>query len=504
MTATGRERLRLLACVAAMAIASGVPLHAGARASRLLGDDAFITLTVARSLARGDGFGYRGDDVLATTSPMLAMLIGGACRVVPGADPADLAVWIGAIAWLATGWVVFGARRALGLGLWPASAIGVVVLCAGWTRYLGMEAHLFSLLLVGSVAFAAAGRPVTSGLTAGLCALTRGEGLLLLPLLVPAVRARACGDPGLGTPAARRLLRTAAAVAAGALVVLLPWALYAERAFGSPLPGTLSAKLAQASSGYWQPFAADLLWRWLPLWSGAWGRVEQAWAHPIWLLTAFGLVRGLRRDRWAAILAAWSLTYVLAYACLGVPSYPWYSLSVLFVLQVLAALGAARLAPDGSTRWAGAARRAASATAIAWLVLGAAFGRVESVRSDEGDPRARSYLGLASWLRQGAPSEASVAFMEVGYIGYFAPQPIVDLAGLVTPDVVPDVRRGDFAAGFYRHRPDLFVYLPEFDWALEAIRSDPRFAREYEPVATLPGPHDAPFTVYRRASPGGP
>jgi hypothetical protein len=93
-----------------------------------------------------------------------------------------------------------------------------------------------------------------------------------------------------------------------------------------------------------------------------------------------------------------------------------------------------------------------------------------------------------------------VAFVEVGYLGYFTPNPIEDLAGVVTPDAVPDVRRGDFAAAFFRHRPDVLVYLPDFDWALGRIVSDPRFLQAYQAVGSLPGPGARPFTLYRRAN----
>ena len=83
-------------------------------------------------------------------------------------------------------------------------------------------------------------------------------------------------------------------------------------------------------------------------------------------------------------------------------------------------------------------------------------------------------------------------------MGYYTDNRIVDLAGLVTADIVPHVAQGDFAWGFWRYEPDYYVYLPDFDWALASIRSDPRFDREYHSIAVLPGPGQTDFVIYKR------
>jgi hypothetical protein len=467
-----------------------MPLYAGAKASRLLGDDAFITLTYARSLATGQGFTYHGQPVLGTTTPLLAVLAGGALRLLPGRDAADLAVWLGAAAWLATGWVLFVGRRSLELDLWPATAIAVLTLLAGWTHALGMEAHLFGLLLAAGVVLGVGGRWFLAGIACGLLALARGEGLLLLPVL---------GCAAVGLSGGRRVaLRSVSLLVCGALLVLVPWVVFSVNAFGSPVPATLTAKLAQAESGLWQSFATELRERWLPLWASAWGPADRAIWNPVWWLVAMGIAWAAARDTRMLVPAAWAAVYVAAYAIMGVPSYPWYSLPVMLVLQWLAALGAARIRdlprprPPGG-QW----RLALSIAAVAYLWAGAAIPRVSAVRTDRGDARAASYLGIVEWLERNVPEGTSVAFIEIGYLGYFSNHPVVDLGGLVTPGVADHVRRGDFAAGFYENAPGVFLHLADFDWALADIVTDPRFRATYEPVASLPGPREAPVVVYR-------
>jgi hypothetical protein len=118
----------------------------------------------------------------------------------------------------------------------------------------------------------------------------------------------------------------------------------------------------------------------------------------------------------------------------------------------------------------------------------------------QGDARGDSYTALSRWFREHTESSESVAYIEVGYLGYYTENRIIDLAGLVLPDVVPHVAEGDFAWGFWRYEPDYYVYLPDFDWALASIRTDPRFAQQYRPVDISRGPGEIDFVIYARIS----
>jgi len=46
----------------------------------------------------------------------------------------------------------------------------------------------------------------------------------------------------------------------------------------------------------------------------------------------------------------------------------------------------------------------------------------------------------AQWMNENLPSDALVAVHDIGAIGYFTKNPLIDLAGLITPDVVPFIR----------------------------------------------------------------
>ncbi len=107
-------------------------------------------------------------------------------------------------------------------------------------------------------------------------------------------------------------------------------------------------------------------------------------------------------------------------------------------------------------------------------------------------------MALSEWLVNNTAPSQSVAYIEIGYLGYYTGNRIIDLTGLTVPEIVPRVAAVDFSWGFWRYKPDYYVHLPDFDWALGTIRTHPTFESHYRPVATLSGPKDSDFTIYSR------
>jgi hypothetical protein len=46
----------------------------------------------------------------------------------------------------------------------------------------------------------------------------------------------------------------------------------------------------------------------------------------------------------------------------------------------------------------------------------------------------------AKWIQQNVPPDARLAVHDIGALGFYVPNPLVDMAGLITPDVVPFIR----------------------------------------------------------------
>jgi hypothetical protein len=126
--------------------------------------------------------------------------------------------------------------------------------------------------------------------------------------------------------------------------------------------------------------------------------------------------------------------------------------------------------------------------------------KIQGVQDYSGDPRAESYVNLAEWFRVNTRPEDSIAYLEVGYLGYYTSNRIIDLAGLIMPDVVSHVAEDGFDWAFWYYQPDYYVHLPDFDWALGGIINVSAFKRSYKSVVNLPGPRDTDFTIYEKRS----
>jgi len=67
----------------------------------------------------------------------------------------------------------------------------------------------------------------------------------------------------------------------------------------------------------------------------------------------------------------------------------------------------------------------------------------------------------AAWLNKNTPNDALIAVHDIGAIGYFADRKLVDLAGLISPEVVPFIRDEQELANYMNTREvDYLVTFP--------------------------------------------
>jgi hypothetical protein len=484
-----------------LVLASVFPLWAAMQVDpSMLGDDALITLTYAKNLARGDGFVFNHPPpVLGTTTPLYAIVVAAAGAGIRSVDLTKLALCVSALCWVGVVWSCYCFRREFFLTEWHAAIVGVVMAVTGWVRHLEMEAYLFALLLMIATGLFFRGRLFAAGFVSALLLLTRGEGALLFGILfmLAVVAERRESRSHLEKDRSRSGVLS---LSIGFAIPVLAWSLYAQVTFGGVLPNTLAAKVAQGASGLWRPFLEQLLGVWMP----GWGRGLALPGIPVfglwYLLVAIGLVVVLLRHRPLLVPVAWMVAYVVGYSLLGVAGYPWYALPVYFVVSLLLGIGVGSAATTVArlfrrVRWGTTAAGVAVAAVVLWL----AVPTVRAALTPRTSQRHVAYSELARWLRDHTEPSESVAYHEIGYLGYHTDNRIVDLVGLVSPDITPHVAIGDFAWGFWASQPDYLVHL-EGSKFFAGIVGDPRFARMYRPVARVAGDHDLPLTVYRKVN----
>jgi arabinofuranosyltransferase len=419
----------------AIAGAAGFPL-----------DDAWIHLHFARNLAEGAGFVYNpGQPVSGSTAPLWTLLL-AAGALIAGASVA-MSKTLGVAA--AVGAALVARRAAVGFGAPPSIALvaAIALLWTGpfaWGALSGMEVTLAALLV--ACGLLALTRDVTWATAAAgaLASLARPEAILVLPLLAMA------------RPLTWRRALVFAAVTAA---LLAPFLAFSYATVGRPLPATAVAKVEGGLLGWlggireppsvtWlvRPRDFGLEWiRWLfaanPLLPLALPAVAVAWRRCGRTLGIVGLA-----------LVAHPVGMALLAPYRG-PAFQEgrYSTHLLPVAAVLLAAALARgLRPRPVTL---AVPLAAGLLALAPAAERYAWG-VQNINGMQ--------VHLGRWLDTHTPREATLAVNDIGAIAFFSRRPVVDLMGLVTPEIVPYRRAGEPGVMRYvaERCPDYVVIFP--------------------------------------------
>ncbi len=372
-------------------------------------DDAYITFRFARNLAAGLGFTFNPPDrVLGTSTPLFTAIM--ALPALAGVAPAWIALTIATVADLVT--IACGVWLLERHG-WRVAALLYAAAIAGWPSYLtstvsGMETSLYiALLSIVWVALAWERYSVVA-VAAGLATLCRPDGVIAAAVCGASILARA----------PRAMVRWIAIVAA----VLTPWLLFSAMYFHTLVPASVTAKahhrLAAVESS--NVLAGHFG-------SGAYGAID--------VFAIAGAVVLLRRTgRSFGAPLAWLLIYVTAFAITGAFShFPWYFTPILPIYFACAAAG---------VEWAGVTAIGAprlSRIAVPLALVGAAVlasrlppHRAQLDRWMQG--RERLYERVAR--ERLADPACTLAATEVGAFGYFFEGRILDLVGLVSPEVI--------------------------------------------------------------------
>ncbi len=444
-------------------------------------DDAWIHQTYARNLAETGQLAFvPGQPSAGSTAPLWTVLL--SVGYLLGAPFKFWAYSLGIALLGLTGWTVARLGTRLfpdyhWLGLW-AGLFCLFEWHLVWAAVSGMETMLFvwlSVLLVERyLASRPAGHGVWLGLLGGLLALTRPEGLVLVALLGLDAARRVWPRAESWLVFAKLLARDWAGLAVGLALLLGPYVAFHLWLTGQPLPNTFYAKQAE--------YAAIL--QSFPLWWRLFGNPSESidTVQGVFRVLFIGpqilLIPGLavaailtvnrRRDDLAP-LWLWWIGFLLMYGLrlpvtyqhgrYQIPAIPW--------LVLLGLWGTVWIVQQPCRR--SLFRRVIRQTLVisislllpAFAVIGAqAYAR--DVRIIESE-----MVAAARWLHIHAPADALIAAHDIGAVGYFTRRPLIDLAGLITPEVIPIIRNETALLDFIQTRHvDYLVTFPSWYPAL--------------------------------------
>ncbi len=440
------RRWTVVAAATTATLLTGIAYLAAANSSFGLGfplDDAWIHQTYARNLAELRQWAFiPGIASAGSTAPLWSALIslGYFVRL----DPLFW-TYLSGLALLAISAVVAARWFAVRLPeradlAWTMAVLVALEWHLAWASLSGME----TLALAGVALLCfywLEGRRVgvfVIGLLVGVGVWIRPDALTLVlaPVATMVIRDR------------ERRLKQWLRLGLGIAIPLLAYLAFQRGLSGELLPNTFFAKQAEYA-----------LLRELPIWvrmltqigiPGEWlGEPGLQTGGPlvgVLIVLVPGLLITIRRSfrsrRWSQLIPLmWAGLFLALYAIRLPVTYQHgrYAIPVIPVLLVLSYEGMMRWIEPRSLV---AAKRIASRawllliaiSAVAFWVIGAgAYGRDVAIVESE-------MVATARWIQANTPEKAVVAAHDIGAIGYFASREIIDLAGLISPDVIPFIR----------------------------------------------------------------
>lgn len=397
-------------------------------------DDSWIHLQYARTIYEGIPWEYSpGFPSTGSTSPLWSVILSSLFYF--SSDPVGLAWGVYLISMcfyiassFAVGKIVSEYTESVSWGV--LAIIGFVIIPRNtWLMLSGMETPLFVFILLLSIIIldkVEIKYDLILGVLVGIAYLSRPEGIIIafcVPLRFLLLALKGKVD--------RKRILTLIASAALAALVALPWILHCLSVTGLPLPDTFYAKVhipseyeIEAWNFWWIFFVGQMPFLLVGIFVGIILIVKGKpfpWLFPVILTVMYRLTAPyaslINNNRY--LVPAFDLFFVAA-----IIATAWV-LEIIFV-------GAFRLAKGVELRLI-----AVSITMIVLLVplvphyIGQAtyYGKaVKTVNDLHGD--------IGTWIDENTPEDSVFATHDAGAVRFISNRSMIDLAGLVSPDII--------------------------------------------------------------------
>ena len=422
-------------------------------------DDSWIHQTYARNLAvHGEWAFILGEPSGGSTAPLWSGLlaIGYLLKLAPFAWTFLLGVMT---LW---GLSLLGefAMRKMVLTYQPrfpwVGAILIMEWHLVWAAASGMETLLFALIATGILILIILDtkKYFGLGLLIGLSVWVRPDGITLLGPAVVVVL--------LGQPSWRKRLRGLANIVLGFGSPFALYLLFNLIITGHPWPNTFYAKQAEYAVLLKQPFLKRLVGEALQPLLGV-GVI----LLPGLILTT---ISAIKRQAWGILVSVtWVVGFLVLYAW-RLPATYQYGRYVMPIMPVYFLLGLIGMIESfivirSRFQWilGNALKLLIGIILVSFWGLGA-YSYAKDVAYIDNE-----MVTTAHWVANNVPAGDLVAVHDIGAMGYFGNHDLVDLAGLITPEVIPFILNEDKLATYLDGRS--VKYLVVFpDWYPKLIK----------------------------------
>ncbi len=416
-------------------------------------DDSWIHQTYARNLALRGEWAFRPGIVSAgSTAPLWSALL--SLGYLFHLSPYPWTYFLGALTLFALAVLCEWAVRKIITTYQPQLPwVGIFIAFEwhlAWAAMSGMETLLHGLVVTTVLVLLMTNtrRYLTLGLLTGLAAWVRPDGLTLLGPVVMTILFIEHDARSRVTAITRCL------IGFGSLFV--PYLLFNLAVGGAPMPNTFYAKQAEYAS-----------WQELSIFTRLWQMFLQLLVGPGLVLFAgvIGwLARSIKQKAWGSLAA---IVWCIGYLGLYISRLPVYqhgryimpAMPVFFLFGLLAFAEFDKSKIFAKYNWLAQIIWRAS---IVMLVFSFIFLGAHSYAQDVAVIESELVV-TAKWVSENLPQDTLIAAHDIGALGYFDSHELIDLAGLVSPEVVPFIRDETRLAAYLNERgADYLIAFPDF------------------------------------------
>ena len=319
-----------------------------------------------------------------------------------------------------------------------------------WSASSGMETLLHALIvtIVLGMLMSGSRRFMTLGLLTGLSVWVRPDGITLLgPVVVHALA---------GGGVAKKRWRDLSLFGIGFASLFVPYLLFNLVLAGTPMPNTFYAKQAEYVSWQNEPFLSRF------------GKLSlQFLAGPSLALLPGAiawLIVSIRKRDWGTLAG---MVWFAGYLFLYVERLPVYqhgryimpAMPIFFLWGLAAITEFISSKKFGRYHWAvstGWTLLSGILCVTFWIVGAKTY--AEDVALIESE-----MVASAKWIAYNVPAGELVAAHDIGALGYYDHHALIDLAGLVSPEVIPFIRNEEKLAQFLDEQNAAYlVAFPDF------------------------------------------
>jgi hypothetical protein len=404
-------------------------------------DDSWIHQTYARNLALYGEWAFRpGVQSAGSTSPLWSALL--SLGFLVGLSPYIWTFFLGAAVIFALALVCeWGARNIVNSyqPQYPWVAFFMIFEWhLSWAAMSGMETLLHGLIVTTILILLMTNTPryLTLGLLTGIATWVRPDGLTLMaPVLLSILLTNKDGR-SIGRAVSKYLL--------GFGSLFIPYLLFNLYIGGTPMPNTFYAKQAEYVAWQHKSIISRMGQMFLQLLAGP--------GIAIFPGVLIWVVQSIKRKFWSGTAAAlWCFGYLALYM-LRLPVYQhgryiMPAMPVFFIFGLLAFFQFTKDKVFGRYHWI---VKTIWQGSLALLVFAFIFIGSKAYAEDVAIIESEMVV-TAKWASQNIPSDALIAVHDIGAMGYFDTHALIDLAGLISPEVIP----------FIKDEPQLKRYLDE-------------------------------------------